>query len=91
MSDPMRLAGKRVRRTRLVRTDRLIVAVEVEAVIPEVDPTEACYEPEVVELLREVESHARSGDIEWLKQRGMVYAAVEAAEIGSWRHDVPTW
>jgi len=74
----MNLPGKRVRRTRLVRTDRFVVAVEVEAVIPDADPSEACFEPQVVELLRQVESHAKSGDVEWLKQRGKVYAAVEA-------------
>lgn len=75
----MPLAGKRVRRTRLVRTDRFVVAVEVEAVIPDADPTEPCFEPHVVELLRQVETRAKSGDVEWLKQHGKVYAAVEAA------------
>lgn len=79
MSDLMKLPGKRVRRTRLVRTDRFVVAVEVEAVIPDADPSEPCFEPHVVELLRQVESHAKSGDVEWLKQHGRVYAAVEAA------------
>jgi hypothetical protein len=64
MTDPMRLPGKRVLRTRWVRTDRIVVAVELEAVIPEADPSESCFEPDVVELLREVESHAKSGDIE---------------------------
>ena len=75
----MNIRGKRVRRTRLVRTDRVVVAVEVEAVIPDADPSEACYEPQVVELLREVESRARAGDVEWLKRHGKVYLAVEAA------------
>ena len=74
----MKLPGKRVRKTRLVRTDRFVVALEVEAVIPDADPSEACFEPEVVELLRRVEQHAKSGDIDWLKQHGKVYAAVEA-------------
>ena len=75
----MNLPGKRVRRTRLVRTDRFVVAVEVEAVIPDADPSEPCYGPEVVELLREVEARARGGDIDWLKLHGKVYAPVEAA------------
>jgi hypothetical protein len=75
----MKLPGKRVQRTRLIRTDRFVVAVEVEAVIPDADPTEPCYEPHVVELLRQVESHAKSGDIEWLKQHGKVYTAMEVA------------
>ena len=71
-----KVPGKRVRRTRLVRTDRFVVAVEVEAVIPDADPSEPCYEPEVVELLREVEGRARSGDLPWLLRRGKVYEAV---------------
>jgi hypothetical protein len=75
----MKLSGKRVQRTRLIRTERFVVAVEVEAVIPDADPSEPCYEPHVVELLRQVESHAKSGDIEWLKQHGKVYTAMEAA------------
>lgn len=75
----MNLPGKRIRKTRLVRTDRFVVAVEVEAVIPDADPSEACYEPKTVELLRQVEMHAQSGDVEWLKQHGKVYTAMEAA------------
>lgn len=75
----MKLPGKRVRRTRLVRTDRFVVAVEVEAVIPDADPSEPCFEPDVVELLRQVELHAKNGDVAWLKQHGKVYAAMEAA------------
>lgn len=75
----MQLEGKRVRRTRLVRTDRYVVAIEVEAVIPDADPSEPCFEPETVELLREVESRARAGDVAWLRTRGRVYAAVDAA------------
>jgi hypothetical protein len=75
----MPINGKRVHRTRLVRTDRFIVAVEVEAVIPDADPSEPCFESEVVELLREVETRARRGDIDWLKQHGKVYKNLDAA------------
>ena len=81
MGDTMQpsVPGKRVGRVRLVRTDRFVVAVAVEAVIPDADPSEPCFEPATVELLREVESRANRGDLEWLKQHGKVYAAVEAA------------
>jgi hypothetical protein len=75
----MRIEGKRLRRTRLVRTEQFVVAVEVEAVIPDADPSEPCYESETVELLREVEAHARKGDLSWLSQHGKVYAAISAA------------
>ncbi len=39
-------------------TDRYVVAVEVEMVIPADDPSEPCYEAETVQRLREVEEHA---------------------------------
>ena len=75
----MRVAGQRIKRTRLIQTDRYVVAVEVEMVIPIDDPTEPCYEAETVRLLREIKERAERGDLEWLQQRGKVYAAVDAA------------
>jgi hypothetical protein len=75
----MRLAGKRLKRTRLIQTDRFVVAVEVEMVIPPDDPSEPCYESETVEFLKEVKQHAEAGDLGWLKERGRVYAALDAA------------
>ncbi len=51
----MRISGRRIQRTRLVHTDRYVVAVDVELVIPDDDPTEPCYEAETVQLLREAE------------------------------------
>jgi hypothetical protein len=75
----MRIPGKRVSRTRLVRTPSLVIAVEVEAVIPEDDTSEPCYEAETVKLLRDIEEHADRGDIEWLQQHGRVYQALEAS------------
>ncbi len=74
----MRIPGKRVSRTRLVRTRGFVVAVQVEAVLPEDDASEPCYEAETVQLLREVEAHAEQGDVEWLQQHGKVYQALEA-------------
>jgi hypothetical protein len=73
----MRVLGKRVQRTRLVRTDRFVVAVEVEAVIPEDDPGEPCYEAETVKLLRDVRRHAERGDVAWLRKHGKVYEVLE--------------
>ncbi|MDB5341006.1 MAG: hypothetical protein JWN70_6625 [Planctomycetaceae bacterium] len=75
----MRIAGKRLKRTRLVRTPRYIIEVDVEAVIPEDDPSEECYEAETVELLKEVQEHAEQNDVAWLKQHGRVYKALEEA------------
>jgi hypothetical protein len=74
----MRIPGERIKKTRLVRAGRFVVAVEVEAIIPEEDPSEPCYEAETVNLLRQIEDHAVIGDVFWLKQHGTVYELVEA-------------
>ena len=74
----MRIPGRRVTRKRLIQTDRLIVAVDVEMVIPESDPSEPCLESETVELLRQVHDHAVEGDIAWLKTKGKVFQLVDA-------------
>ena len=73
----MKIQGKRVRRIRLVRTPKYVVAVEVEAVYPQDDPGEACFESETVALLRDIEEHAQHEDVAWLKKRGKVYQSVE--------------
>jgi hypothetical protein len=75
----MKIPGNRIRRTRLVRTERLVIAVDLEALIPDADPSEPRYESETVALLREIETHAGQGDIDWLKLRGKVYASLDAA------------
>ncbi len=75
----MRILGQRIRRTRLIQTEKYVVAVEVEMVIPADDPSEPCYEAETVQLLREIKERAEQGDVAWLTQKGKVYAAVGAA------------
>jgi len=75
----MRIDGERIKRTRLIQTDRYVVAVEVELVIPVDDPSEPCYEAETVKFLREVKERAERDELSWLKQHGKVYAAVGAA------------
>ncbi|MCU0703055.1 MAG: hypothetical protein MUF18_03595 [Fimbriiglobus sp.] len=75
----MRIPGERAKRTRYVQTDRYVVAVEVEMVIPADDPSEPCYEAETVKLLKEVREHAERGDEAWLRRHGKVYQAQEAA------------
>jgi len=75
----MQIPGQRIKRTRLVHTEKYVVAVELEMVIPEDDPSEPCYEPESVELLREIKERAEKGDIAWLAKKGKVYTAMEVA------------
>jgi hypothetical protein len=74
----MRIPGERIKRTRLIQTTDFVVAVEVEMVIPADDPSEPCYEPETVKLLREIKDHAERRDVAWLTERGKVYKALEA-------------
>ena len=74
----MRIPGVRVKRTRLVQTERYVVAVEVELVVPADDPSEPCYESETVQFLREVQERAERGEVAWLTRHGKVYAAVAA-------------
>lgn len=75
----MRIPGQRLKRTRLIQTEKYVVAVEVEMVLPMDDPSEPCYESETVQLLREIKERAEKGDLAWLTQKGKVYAAVGAA------------
>ena len=75
----MRIPGQRIKRTRLIQTDRYVVAVEIEMVIPIDDPSEPCLESETVQLLRDIQEHAEQGDVAWLTTKGKVYAAVGAA------------
>src|SRR5579859_5804270 len=50
----MRIAGKRIRRDRLIRTEKYVIVVEIEMVLPEDDPSEPCMEAETVQLLKQV-------------------------------------
>lgn len=77
----MRIPGERVTRTRLIQTDRYVVAVEVEMVIPVDDPTEPCYEAETVRHLREVRERAERDDVAWLRQNGKVYEALAGVGV----------
>ena len=75
----MRIPGERIKRTRLVQSEKYVIAVEVEMVIPVDEPSEPCYEPETIQLLREIKEHAEHGDVAWLTKKGKVYAAMEVA------------
>ena len=75
----MQIAGERIKRTRLIQTEKYVIAVEVEMVIPADEPSEPCYEAETVKFLREVKERAERDELSWLKRHGKVYAAVGAA------------
>lgn len=73
----MRIPGQRIKRKRFIQSEKYVVAVEVELVMPVDDPSEPCYESETVELLRQVKEHAERGDVAWLAGHGKVYAAMD--------------
>jgi hypothetical protein len=75
----MRIPGKRLKRTRLVRGGRFVVAVEVEMVFPLDEPSEPCIEAETVQMLREIAEHAEHGDRQWIQQKGKVYELIDSA------------
>ena len=79
----MRIPGERIKTTRLVRSGRFVVAVDVEMVIPADDPTEPCYESETVQLVREVAERAEMGDTDWLEKHGQVYELMGAGRGSS--------
>jgi hypothetical protein len=79
MIEHMQIPGKRVRRTRLVQSERFVVAVPVELVFPDEDPSEPCYEATTINLLKDVQAHADAGDLTWLSRHGKVYEAVSTA------------
>jgi hypothetical protein len=73
----MRISGKRLSRTRLIKGRRFIVAIDVEMVVPVDDPSEPCYESETLMLLKEIAERAERGERDWLLQHGRVYELVE--------------
>lgn len=75
----MRIPGQRIKKTRLIQTEKYVVAVEVELVVPTDDPSEPCCESETVQLLRQIKEHAERGDVAWLTAKSKVYAPVGAA------------
>jgi hypothetical protein len=72
----MKISGKRIKRTRLIQTEKYVVAVDSEMVIPVDDASEPCLESETVQYLRKVEERAEREDLKWLTKHGKVYAAV---------------
>jgi len=69
----MLLQGKRIRIERWIHATRCVVRVDVEAVIPDGDPSEPCMEPETIRFLDEIQDKADRGLIDELVRVGDVY------------------
>jgi len=68
---------RRETRKRWIQRGNYAVEVEVEVVYPAEDSSEACLEPETIRWLDEVASKAAAGDIDFLRQAGRVFQAIQ--------------
>ncbi len=69
----MSIKGKRIKVARWIHGGPCVVCVEVEAVIPDGDPSEPCLEPQTVRWLDELHRMAEAGQVEELAKVGHVY------------------
>ncbi|MBN1344874.1 MAG: hypothetical protein JXQ73_19425 [Phycisphaerae bacterium] len=69
----MALRGKRTKIERWIHAASCVVRVEVEAIVPDADPSEPCLEPQTIRYLDELQSKADRGLIDELAQAGDVY------------------
>jgi hypothetical protein len=69
----MKIKGKRIKIPRWIHADSCVVRVEVEAVIPDSDPSEPCLESETVRWLDDLQRQAKAGKVEELARVGEVY------------------
>lgn len=69
----MKIPGKRIKIERWVHGKLCAIRVEVEAVIPDAEPSEPCLEMEAIRWLHQLHQWADAGEIEELEKHGTVY------------------
>jgi hypothetical protein len=69
----MALSGKQTKVTKWIHGSRCVVRVEVDAIIPDADPSEPCLEPQTVRWLDQLQKLADLGDVDSLGKAGEVY------------------
>jgi len=69
----MDIPGKRVKLDKWIHSRTCVVRVEVDAIIPDADPSDACLEPKTVRWLDEIQQLANEGKVEELAGLGDVY------------------
>jgi hypothetical protein len=69
----MLLPGKKTKLTKWIHGRQCVVRVEVDAIIPDADPSEACLEPATIRWLDELQRLADGGDADALAKAGDVY------------------
>jgi hypothetical protein len=70
--------GKRIKVPKWIHGRLCVVRVEVDAIVPDADPSEPCLEPATVKWLDELQAKADSGDVEALERIGQVYVRKSA-------------
>jgi hypothetical protein len=69
----MAIQGKRTRIERWIHATACVVRVEVDAIIPNADPSEPCLEPQTIRFLDDLQLKADRGLISELEKVGDVY------------------
>ena len=69
----MALQGRRTKIERWIHATVCVVRVEVDAIIPDADPSEPCLEPQTIRFLDDVQNKADRGAINELEKLGDVY------------------
>jgi len=69
----MALQGRRTRIERWIHAPACVVRVEVDAIIPDADPSEPCLEPQTIRFLDDLQMKAERGLVNELSQVGDVY------------------
>lgn len=73
----MNIPGKRVKIERWVHGRRCAVCVEIEAVIPDAEPSEPCLEMDAIRRLHQLQQWADAGKTEELEKHGTVYVPLQ--------------
>jgi hypothetical protein len=69
----MALQGRRTKIERWIHAAACVVRVEVDAIIPDRDPSEPCLEPHTIRFLDDLQNKADRGAITELEKLGDVY------------------
>jgi hypothetical protein len=68
-----KVRGKRIKVPKTILGDVCVLRLEVEAVIPDSDPSEPCLEPDTVRFLDRLQELANAGNLAELEKHGTVY------------------
>jgi hypothetical protein len=73
------LQGRKTKIERWIHARPCVVRVEVDAIIPDADPSEPCLEPQTIRYLDELQRKADAGLVAELAKVGDVYVRQSAA------------